>query len=123
MTSFGSFQITRSRKKAIRISDLDRKIADLRYKISAFRFSSLLRKFDPDQPRDEQGRWTDGIGSTATSDPLDAFASFGNSAICNAQYNKDLFQCKMTGRPQCYAQAMVRFVACENGGQIPPLNY
>ncbi len=123
MTSFNSFQTTRYRKKTACLSDLDSKIADLRYKVSAFRFSTLLRKFDPEQPRDEQGRWTDGTGTAATLNPLNAFASFGNSAACNAQYSKDLFQCKMTGNPQCYAQAMVRFVACENGGQIPPLNY
>lgn len=102
MTSFSSFQFPRPRKKTLRISDLDRKIADLRYRVSAIRFSTLLRKFDPDQPRDDQGRWTY-TGSAVSSNPLDAFASFGNSANCNAQYNKDLFQCKMTGLQQCYA--------------------
>lgn len=111
-----------------RIADIDLKLADLRFKVAHYRFTNLLHKYDPDQPRDDQGRWTD----SAATDPTNAsssefgfskFASYSNMAACNAQYRKDLFQCKMVGLSQCYAQAMVRLVACENGGQIPPLNY
>ena len=42
-------------------------------------------------------------------------------AFCEAQWNRDIFHCKMVGLPSCYAQAMVRLVACEKGEPIPPL--
>jgi hypothetical protein len=42
---------------------------------------------------------------------------------CDAQYERDLFQCKMVGLPECYAQAMERRAACLAGRPIPPFNY
>jgi hypothetical protein len=125
MTSFSNYQIRRFRKNAIRISDLDRKIADLRYKVSAFRFLTLLRKFDPEQPRDEQGRWTDEAdvtGSTGASNPLDAFAAMrGSEAECEAQYERDSLICRLVQTMSCWQQAMARRAACVAGSPIPPL--
>ncbi|MBN8981660.1 MAG: hypothetical protein J0I29_10375 [Rhizobiales bacterium] len=59
MLGFHAPKTTRSSSQAIRLSDLDTKFSGLSFKIAALRFSTLLRKFDPDQPRAEQGRWTD----------------------------------------------------------------
>jgi hypothetical protein len=44
-------------------------------------------------------------------------------AECEAQFQRDLFHCKLVALKTCYAQAIVRQVACENGHSIPPLNY
>jgi hypothetical protein len=41
---------------------------------------------------------------------------------CDEIYRRDIFQCKMVGLPACYAQAMVRYAACQNGASLPPLN-
>jgi len=46
-----------------------------------------------------------------------------DEAECEAQYERDLFQCKMVGLPECYAQAMERRAACPAGRPIPPFNY
>jgi hypothetical protein len=46
-----------------------------------------------------------------------------DEAECDAQYERDIFQCKMVGLPECYAQAMERYKACLAGQPIPPFNY
>ena len=46
-----------------------------------------------------------------------------DEAECLAQYERDLFQCKMVGLPECYAQAAERYAACLAGRPIPPFNY
>jgi hypothetical protein len=104
----------------------------------------LLRaKYDPDQPRvpagnPEGGRWTDaegGLGANTEAERSSGRASEpriqvaarrlspGRAAECDRQYRRDVFQCRMVGLPACYAQAMVRLVACQQGTAIPPLNY
>lgn len=130
MVRFDKSQMTKSQFARKRVADMDVKFADFRFEVAHYSLMTLLQKYDPDQPRDDQGRWTDGSASDATNANssgsefgFSRFASYSNIAACNAQYRKDLFQCKMVGLPQCYAQAMVRLVACENGSQIPPLNY
>lgn len=127
MVRSNNSQIVASLLARKRIADIDFKLADLRFKVAHYRFTNLLRKYDPDQPRDDHGRWTDSAATDATNTSnsefsFSKFASYSNMAACNAQDRKDLFQCKMAGLSQCYAQAMVRLVACENGSQIPPLN-
>lgn len=118
------------------LQDIRRKIIDLKCETAATRTDLKFRKmmhafksgFDPDQPRDEQGQWTNAGPDTGASNgeqsPSGSFlASYSNMAECNFQYKRDLFQCKMVGLSTCYAQAMVRLVACERGNPIPPLHY
>ncbi len=118
------------------LQDIKRKIIGLKNETIATRadlkFRKLMRAFksdfDPDQPRDEQGQWTRGGTSRGLADPEQSpsnlyLASYSNMAECNFQYKRDLLQCKMVGLSTCYAQAMVRLVACERGDPIPPLHY
>jgi hypothetical protein len=44
-----------------------------------------------------------------------------NSAICEAQYDRDSARCRMTGLRACWAQAAARYSACLHGDPIPPL--
>ena len=93
-----------------------------------FRHFVKVFKFNPDQLRDERGRWT---GDTEDeldwpSDSLVLTAARGRRGLeaeCKAQYDRDIFQCNMVGLPACYNQAMVRQNACLRGQPIPPLNY
>lgn len=50
-------------------------------------------------------------------------ASKRRLAACLEQYERDLFQCNLVGLKTCYQQAAVRWIACEKGHPIPPLNY
>lgn len=60
--------------------ELQQEYLELRYEVAALRLElalkrlvALLRKtnFDPDQPRDDQGRWTDAGAETALADLVD----------------------------------------------------
>jgi hypothetical protein len=42
---------------------------------------------------------------------------------CEAQYQRDLIECRLAGSPACYAQAMLRYANCLQGLPIPPLSY
>lgn len=57
------------------------------------------------------------------SDPVPIARKRINEAECLRQYKQDVFQCKMVGLPQCYAQAAERYGACLAGRPIPPFNY
>jgi hypothetical protein len=57
------------------------------------------------------------------SDPVPVARKRINEAECLRQYNQDVFQCKMVGLAQCYAQAAERYGACLAGRPIPPFNY
>lgn len=98
-----------------------------------------MNAYDPAQPRlpagqADGGRWTS-VGSSdeagklpASNKPADLFgrllaASKRSLAYCKAQFERDLFQCRMVGLSSCYSQAIVRQIACEKGHPIPPLNY
>jgi hypothetical protein len=115
------------------LRDIERTIGRLKSEAIATRAELKFRKlmhalkagFDSGQLRDEYGRWTDGghTGLSNTPAKISRFASYSNSAACNLQYKSDIFHCKMVGLSTCYAQAMVRLVACERGQPIPPLNY
>lgn len=93
----------------------------------------LAAKYDPSQPRvpagnPDGGQWADGDGDGGSrlNDSLmlrSSPAAMSSRAFCEAQWNRDIFHCKMVGLSSCYAQAMVRLVACEKGQPIPPLNY
>jgi hypothetical protein len=96
---------------------------------AALQAAILDRRYDPEQPRVPAGspgggRWTSGADGEGLGLPIEMMAGRRRSrAYCDAQYDRDIFQCKMVGLSTCYAQAMVRLVACERGFSIPPLNY
>jgi hypothetical protein len=109
------------------------------------------RKFDPSQPRDDHGRWTDTGGGQRTAEPAateatgtraetfpnetgsGATSSVANRAItlaargsvekCEAQYEADSKLCRIVKTPLCWEQAMKRRAACVSGYDLPPLNF
>lgn len=114
-----------------------RALADLHYKLASYyadiNFARLVRalrvKFDPDQPRDEQGRWTDSAAANSPSGATD-FSSVGrglSEAECSLQYNVDMLRCQAEvrawARAVCRSQAMERYAACRSGRPIPPLSF
>ena len=132
------------------LQDYRRTFPDVSYEIATIRAELKFRKFmralkaafNPDQPRDENGRWTDGestsreAGSDAAANsaggdrrdaktPLDIIAARRQFSLaeCEAQYRLDTFHCTMVGLPSCHRQAAQRYAACLGGTQIPPLNY
>lgn len=112
---------------------LDVKLATLQLKAAIIRVINVV-KYSPDQPRvaaggDGAGQWTSG-GASGEAETGDGGISAGLlaiasrlRAICEKQYEQDVLHCRMSGLSSCYAQAMVRRVACERGFTIPPLNY
>jgi hypothetical protein len=91
--------------------------------------SGYTRKYDPNQPRDERGRWVDADGNQddLADNPLESFAAArrrGNSlAYCTAQYAADALICKIAKSRACWEQAALRWSNCLAGRPIPPLNY
>jgi hypothetical protein len=105
---------------------------------SARRFGQLIgAKYDPNQPRDDHGRWTDGGDSQAGNAddienaitdqrPLINVARRISTALearCLDQYARDTFHCTMVGLRACHAQAALRYSNCLRELPIPPLNY
>jgi hypothetical protein len=83
-------------------------------------------KFNPGQPRVPAGQPDGGQWTNVGGAPVINVAARRRSSIeaeCETQYERDLIQCRFVGLPQCYAQAMKRRVACQQGDPIPPLNY
>ena len=117
------------------LSQIKRQQSELEYKLlvikSELKFRKFMRalrlKFDPDQPRDEIGRWTDaGDGSDqATSTDISAARRGQSESVCWAQYSLDMLRCdevlRAPQRAVCRAQAMERYAACRSGRPIPPL--
>lgn len=96
--------------------------AVLALELGQIKYAYYARKFNPNQSRVPAGspgggQWDGGGGASTQS------IGYRSQAFCDAQYQKDVFQCKMVGKRSCYAQAMTRLVACERGHTIPPLNY
>jgi hypothetical protein len=104
-------------------------LAAIAVEFSLLKLIWLLRKFEPDQPRAPAGRPDGGqwIGGAIASPDGDArptrVASGRPRAQCKLQYERDLVQCRLARLAACYAQAMVRLVACERGDRIPALIY
>lgn len=105
-------------------------LARLRSDLVGLKMQIKLRKrsvsvkdgFDPDQPRDEFGMWTDGGGSTDTTSQELAMGR-GNAAECDLQYSRDTMICNLVRTPLCWSQAMERYSACLSGRQIPLLRF
>lgn len=99
--------------------------------------AAIKAGFDPDQPRDEQGRWTSGSESidnnTSSQDSLDGEAYLlptagrQSAAYCWNQMQIDMLLCSAlqpaSRRAICRGQANQRYGACLAGTQIPPLSY
>lgn len=113
----------------VRANLVELKLARLAFAVGA--------KFNPNQPRvpagsSDGGQWTGtGGGGPAANERTvgqpdvnqPRLAASDRQAECEAQYDRDVFQCRMVGSPPCYAQAMLRWIACDKGHTIPPLNY
>ncbi len=107
---------------------------------------ALERRFDPNQARDELGRWTNESGGgssplataanvvaqavSATAGVAGDDAGFTASAAldaCDAQYELDSSLCRMLGsrmsRAKCWASASERLAACLAGRPILPLSF
>lgn len=88
---------------------------------------ALSRKFDPDQPRDEIGRWTDASDGSdhETSTDISAARRGQSESVCWTQYSLDMVRCdavlRAPQRAACRAQAMERYAACRSGRPIPAL--
>ena len=105
------------------------------------RANATKANFNPNQLRDEQGRWVDSIdsqprasesvGNAVNDTALESFAAASrrgrSAAFCLAQYAIDSLLCnsvKPASRARaCWAQAAERLGNCINGRPIPPLNY
>ena len=97
------------------------------YKYGLPALREQARKYDANQPRVPAGN-PDGDSGRVTrtgrmARPRSDRARLSSRAFCEAQWNRDIFHCRMVGLQSCYGQAMVRLVACEKGQTIPPLTY
>jgi hypothetical protein len=104
------------------LAEIDKTQLFIRLFKAALQAAVLDRRYDPDQPRvpagsPEGGQWASGGHRGESSSWM------GLMLAARQQYDRDVFQCRMVGIEQCYAQAMVRWVACDKGHPIPPLNY
>jgi hypothetical protein len=101
------------------LSRLKRELIDVKAELKWRRFVDFAMKagFNPDQPRDEFGRWTSGGAASFET------ATRGNEAECDAQYKRDTLICNMVRTPLCWEQAMERYQACLSGRFIPPLRF
>ena len=106
----------------------------LQYIVDELRIALRVKEYDPNQPRipahqTGAGRWAkdgsaEGIDVTKTERFKKQLYAASRRLEEFAEMNRrDLIVCKFTGLQTCYAQAMVRLVACENGHPIPPLNF
>jgi hypothetical protein len=116
-------------------------LARLRLDWELLKFALGGRKagFNPDQPRDDRGRWTDagsspGAGEGPSSreghSSRESFAAArrrGRSlAFCTAQYAADGLICRTVAPSQrraCWAQANLRWSNCLVGRRVPDLNF
>jgi hypothetical protein len=100
----------------------------------ALRFGPALRtydarKYDPNQPRDDHGRWVDAGGAgTANRNEVPSSAVLAarrgvSEAECDAQYKLDTFKCNLVGTQQCWESAADRYAACLGGRPIPQLRF
>lgn len=106
---------------------LKHRLLGLQTQLRFLRFARAL-KFNPDQPRDEYGRWiaTGGESDEDDKPPIVLAARRRDKvreAACEEQLERDIFHCRMVGLPSCYAQAHFRYSACLRGDPIPPLSY
>ena len=102
------------------IAKINSQILELKWRVAALRFTLLLKRYDPNQPRVAAGRpdggqWTDTGTQSAAINELER--------RCDEQYARDTFHCTMVGLRSCHAQAMARYGDCLQGRTIRPLSY
>ena len=109
-------------------SELEYELLVLKSELKFRKFMRALRlKFDPDQPREEIGRWTDASDAAdgETSTDFSAARRGQSESVCWAQYSLDMLRCdevlRAPQRAACRAQAMERYAACRSGRPIPAL--
>lgn len=106
------------------VDTLRQKMASARVTMALLRLGELILKYDPDQPRVPAGNPTGGQWISMDRIRLAGKWNGGNYDKCEAQYERDMFQCRMTvWSPACSNQAMVRRTACMKDEPIPPFNY
>lgn len=107
----------------LRARDVEIKLRNLGEAVAKANFNSNEPRVPAGNP--DGGQWTDGGGGDreATLSPGLRRISSDLEEECWAQYQQDLFHCRMVGVPACYEQAMLRYSNCLVGRQIPPLNY
>jgi hypothetical protein len=91
--------------------------------------------FNPNQARDDQGRWVDSADDrrpgALSNNALESFAAARrrgrSAAYCLAQYAIDSLLCNSvepaSRAASCWRQAAERLGNCISGRPIPPLNY
>lgn len=107
------------------LEQLRSRVMAYRVLIKAFRLQVCSTKFDPQQPRIPRGRpdggqWT-AVGRSSSPRRL-AMGKWnqGNYEKCEAQYEKDIFQCRMMlWNPFCVDQTISRRTACMKDDPIP----
>ena len=111
-------------------SDEIRLIRDLKRQVRRIRQKLQTHGAWENQPRapagQEDGGQCTSSGAGSASDKYAGrltLSSIGWAAFCEAQYQRDLNECRRVRISGCYAQAMQRKVACEKGRPIPPLFY
>ena len=128
------------------ISEVANVLSSLRQQVSLVRLRHVLqRRYDPNQPRlpsgsEGGGRWRGGATGGSSRQHAETLPTTDRDKVsphagrftlaarrrtddCEIQYERDLFQCRIVRINNCYAQAMKRKSACENGQPIPPFNY
>lgn len=92
--------------------------------------AALERRYAADQPRDNNGRWTGGEGSSSLSDRYgegDTVTARIDDDDCETQYELDNAICRKLRtsfqREKCWASSMDRYSACLKGRPILPLRY
>jgi hypothetical protein len=114
------------------LQDIERSIIKLKSETLSIRTELKFRKlldaikggFDPSQPRDDLGRWSDGADNLSPSGFADQqVAAKGTEAACEAQYKLDSAICRIVQSALCWQRAMARRAACVSGYPLPPLNF
>jgi hypothetical protein len=113
-----------------RITAWKRELVDIKVELKFLRFvrAAIKAGFDPDQPRDDRGMWTDsgsdgGAVGQDGSVMLAGRISPAREAECEELRIRDEFHCRMVGLRACWGQAMLRYGNCLAGLPIPRLNY
>lgn len=106
------------------LREVEHAVATRRVTLLGVQLASLLRKYDPNQPRVPAGRpdggqWTRvaGIGGIAGGK-----WDNGNWEKCEEQYDKDFRLCP-PGQFACREQAMLRMVNCMKNEPLAPFRW
>jgi hypothetical protein len=131
------------RRERVRLLLWKHELASIKIDLRSRRKSEGIKAgFDPNQPRDDRGRWSGETtggdlfvevpARTRFSDPrrrtepptaTDFSAARRRTTDCDTQYDRDAMICRMVQTSLCWQQAMMRRAACVAGSPIPPLNF